>query len=106
MHYDLSVFPPAPQLEIRLIAPPHGTAYGPASAFVDTGADATIVPMEIIRLLRAGTVTLKTLRGYTGGRRSVRTYLVDVEIGPHMMPAQRCDQRSSSLVHASRSSLR
>ena len=75
MHYDLSVFPLAPQLEIRLIAPPHSTAYGPVSAFVDTGADATIVPMAIIRQVRASVVTLKTVRGYTGGRRSVRTIL-------------------------------
>ena len=49
MDYDSSVFPPAPCLEIRLIAPPQGAAYGPISAFVDTGADATIVPLDIVR---------------------------------------------------------
>ena len=86
MDYDFSVFPPAPRLEIRLIALPHNAAYGPISAFVDTGADATIVPMDIIRQLRAGAVTLKTVRGYTGGRRSVRTYLVDVEVESLTLP--------------------
>ena len=46
MDYDLSLFPPAPRLEIRLIALPRNSIYGPVSAFVDTGADATIVPMD------------------------------------------------------------
>ena len=86
MDYDFSAFPPAPRLEIRLIAPPHGAAYGPIPAFVDTGADATIVPIAIVRQLRAGVVTLKTVRGYTGGRRTVRTYLVDIEVGPFTLP--------------------
>lgn len=31
-------------------------------------------------------VTFKTVRGYTGGGRSVRTYLVDVEIGGLTLP--------------------
>jgi hypothetical protein len=44
------------------------------------------VPIDVVRQLRAGVVTLKTLRGYTGGRRSVRTYLVDVEVGPFTLP--------------------
>ncbi len=86
MNYDFSIFPPAPRLEIRLIAPPHGAAHGPISAFVDTGADATIVPIDIVRQIKAGAVTLKTVRGYTGGRRTVRTYLVDVEIGSFTLP--------------------
>lgn len=86
MDYDASVFPPAPRLEVRLIAQPHGAVFGPISAFVDTGADATIVPLGIIRQIRAGVVTFKTVRGYTGGRRSVRTYLVDIEIGSLTLP--------------------
>lgn len=86
MDYDRSVYPPAPRLEIRLIALPHGAVHGPVAAFVDTGADVTIVPLHIVRQLRAGVVTLKTVRGYTGGRRNVRTYLVDVEIGSFTLP--------------------
>lgn len=86
MDYDTTLFPPAPRLEIRLIAQPHGAVFGPVAAFVDTGADATIVPLGIIRQLRAGAVTFKTVRGYTGGRRSVRTYLVDIELGSLTLP--------------------
>lgn len=85
-NYDVSVFPPAPRLDIRLIAQPHETVVGPVSAFVDTGADATIVPLHIIRQLRAGVVTFKTIRGYTGSKRTVRTYLVDIEIGVFALP--------------------
>lgn len=69
-----------------MIALPRNSIYDPVSAFVDTGADATIVPMEIIRQVRASVVTLKTVRGYTEGRRTVRTYLVDIEIGALTLP--------------------
>jgi predicted aspartyl protease len=84
--YDFSVFPPAPQLEIHLIAQPHGATYGPIAAFVDTGADATIIPIAIVRELQAGVVTLKTIRGYASGRRTVRTYLIDLKVGPFTLP--------------------
>jgi predicted aspartyl protease len=73
-------------LEIRLIAQPHGATSSPLLALVDTGADATIVPIAPERQLRAGVVTLKTVRGYTGGRRVVRTYLVDIEIERFALP--------------------
>lgn len=86
MDYDLSLYPPAPRLEIRLIAQPSGVTYGPVAAFVDTGADATVVPLAIVRELQAGPVSLKTLRGYTGDRRPVRTDLVDVQVGPFVLP--------------------
>lgn len=86
MDYDFSIFPPAPKLEIRLIAQPHGAASRSLLAFVDTGADATIVPLPIVRQLQAGVVTLKPVRGYTGGRRTVRTYLVDIEVGSFTLP--------------------
>jgi hypothetical protein len=43
-------------------------------------------PMRPSCRLKAGVVTLKTVRGYTGGRRTVRTYLVDVAIGPITLP--------------------
>jgi hypothetical protein len=86
MDYDVSVFPPAPRLEIHFIALPHGTAFGPVHAFLDTGADVTIVPMDIIRQLKAGVVTFKTVRGYTRGRRNVRTYLVDVDVAGLTLP--------------------
>ncbi len=49
MDYDSAVFPPAPRLETRLIAQPHGAVFGPISAFADTGADATIVPLGPLR---------------------------------------------------------
>ena len=86
MDYDVSVFPPAPTFSVRFIALPHGADYGPVRAFLDTGADAIILPIGVIRQLKAGAVTLKTVRGYAGGRRSVRTYLVDIEIGGLTLP--------------------
>lgn len=44
------------------------------------------MPIGIIRQLKAGVVTFKTVRGYAGGRRSVRTYLVDIEISGLTLP--------------------
>ena len=38
-------FPPAPHIEIRLGLPDESLAVGPLQAFVDTGADVSLVPM-------------------------------------------------------------
>jgi len=102
--YDVSIFPPAPRLEVRFIALPHGAIFGPVHAFLDTGADATIVPIGIIRQLKAGVVTFKTVRGYVGGRRSVRTYLVDVEIGGLTLPGIEVigDDVADQILHRAR----
>ena len=49
--YNTNYYPPAPNLEIRLGLPDESLKVGPLPALVDTGADFTIVPVEIIEPL-------------------------------------------------------
>lgn len=50
--YDSSYFPAAPLFDIR-IGPPGGIATADLRVFLDTGADATIIPISLLRQLRA-----------------------------------------------------
>ncbi len=79
--YDSSFFPPAPSIEIRLGAPDASLAIGPVRAFVDTGADVSIVPIRHIEPLALQADNRKFLRSGWGERRLVDVYLLDVGIG-------------------------
>lgn len=59
------------------------------TALIDTGADACILPIDI--LMEIGAVYLETrqLYGITGHTLSVNLYLLEVQIGPHRMPGIR-----------------
>lgn len=52
---------------------------------VDTGADATLVPVAHLQAIGARRVFETGLRSQWGERRTVFLYLVDVSLGEHMM---------------------
>ncbi len=84
--YDSNYFPPAPFINIRLGPPEQSLGVGPLSAFVDSGADATIVPLRHLRLLQTQADDRKYLRSQCGERRLVDIYFVDVGIGDVRLP--------------------
>jgi predicted aspartyl protease len=84
--YDIAYSPPAPVLEIYLGAPEQVLTIGPLRALVDTGADATIVPSRHIRPLGLQVDNRKYLRTQFGERIKVDVYLLDVGIGPILLP--------------------
>lgn len=84
--YDSNYFPPAPNVEISLAIPDESFKVGPLLAFVDTGADATIVPIRLLRPLLAPVYDRKTLRSPLGDRRAVDVYLLDVGIAGVRLP--------------------
>jgi hypothetical protein len=47
--YNKDYVPPAPHLEIRLAVPDETFRMAPLAVLIDTGADATIVPLRYIR---------------------------------------------------------
>ena len=58
-----------------------------SNAIMDTGADATIVPTQLLRPIGARRVFETGLRSQWGERRSVFLYLVDLEIDGLTLPA-------------------
>lgn len=79
--------PPAPVIQIRLALPEEGFKVGPLTAFVDSGADASIAPLRYLRQLHSSAVGIKVLRSQWGERRPVDYHLVDIGIGDLRLPS-------------------
>ncbi|MEA3340548.1 MAG: retroviral-like aspartic protease family protein [Chloroflexota bacterium] len=90
-HYSYSreYVPTAPVVEIRLGAPGTEAKSGLLKAFVDTGADVTLIPMKHLRRNGAKKVDQATLRSQWGERRMVALYAVATEINQHHFNAIR-----------------
>jgi predicted aspartyl protease len=84
--YDTHYFPPAPSIEFRLGAPEQALTVRLPRAFVDTGADATLVPFRYIRPLGLQVDNRKYLRSQFSERVKVDVYLLDVGIGDIRLP--------------------
>jgi hypothetical protein len=65
--YDVSYDPAAPVIEIG-IGPSGEASRVKRMAFVDTGADATMIPRNILKAARGRYVQQRGLRGVTGSR--------------------------------------
>lgn len=85
--YASHYFPPAPFVEISLGVRDESLKVGSLSAFVDTGADASLIPIRYIRELSILAVGHKFLRSQWGERRSVKIYRVDIGIAGVRLPA-------------------
>jgi predicted aspartyl protease len=84
--YDTGYDPPAPTVDIRLAVPEGSFVVGPVPAFVDTGADATILPYAHMRRLSVPMDNRKFLRSAWGERRVVDVYVLDVGIEEVRLP--------------------
>lgn len=84
--YDKVYVPSAPKIVIRLAKPDHAFSMGPLAAFVDTGADSTIVPLRHLRVLRAVALENANLRSQWGEHRIVKIFQVDIGIGEIRFP--------------------
>ena len=86
--YDSSYYPAMPVIEIQI----RRRANQPAltlSAIVDSGADATMIPLQYLRQLQARKGQTKWLSGISGSRYEVTMYMLAVQIGEQ--PAQYID---------------
>ena len=84
--YNTEYYPPAPHIEIRLGIPGESLKVGPLPAFLDSGADATLVPLRYIRRLAVAVDNLRQLRSHWGENRVVEVYRLDVGIGDIRLP--------------------
>ncbi|MFP4394316.1 MAG: hypothetical protein ACLFTI_03550 [Anaerolineales bacterium] len=56
------------------------------SAYVDTGADTTLIPVAYLQGLKAEALYQAYLRGHGGNSYLVTVYLVDLEVAGHLFP--------------------
>ena len=78
--------PPFPALEVILSTPTEGLATGTLSALVDTGSDATFVPLAYLIQIGATETVEMWARSHWGERRRVLLYLVDIRVGDLTLP--------------------
>jgi predicted aspartyl protease len=76
--YLAAYTPPIPALEIALRLP-EGRRLEPVTALVDTGADATIVPIRFIQQLGIRSVETAFVRTPWDERRPVEIYILDIQ---------------------------
>lgn len=84
--YDAAYEPAMPVCRVTIVSAATGRRVT-ADAIMDTGADATIVPISMLRPIGARRVFETGLRSQWGERRSVFLYLVDLEINGVTLPA-------------------
>ncbi|MEZ4862659.1 MAG: hypothetical protein R3C14_15195 [Caldilineaceae bacterium] len=78
--YSQIYFPAAPLLQVRFGNPENMQYTKVADGFIDTSADSTIVPISFMREIGAAIGGLQSLRSQWGEARTVKTYIVDVEV--------------------------
>jgi len=81
-HYD----PAAPAVEIEVRGPGLNSKVMRLTALIDSGADATMLPIQVLRAVGAKHVETRYIRGVTGARQLAETYLALIQIGPHTVP--------------------
>jgi hypothetical protein len=78
--------PPMPVREVVLHNPLSDPLRVAAQALIDSGADATMVPEDLLRQIDAIYVDTLFIRGVTGVRERVNLFAVDVHIGVEIIP--------------------
>lgn len=87
--YSGHYIPPAPIVKMRLGAPGTRPVLELMEALVDTGADATLVPLTILRQIKAQEVDRAFMRSQWGERWPVSLYAVAMDINGHHFDALR-----------------
>ncbi len=98
--YLTNYHPPIPALEIRLYSSVTDKFAGPFLAVLDTGSDATLVPLDFLIALGAEETAPGWMVGITGNRQPVALYFVDVHIGSLAFPGIRviADQNVEEII--------
>ena len=86
--YNNEQYDPAmPFVEIAIATP--GDSVVSLPAIVDSGSDATMIPKQYLQAIDAVFVRKGWVSGISGVRQQINLHLVDVQIGPHWVPAIR-----------------
>ncbi len=84
--YSSEYFPPAPVVEIIIRPTAGGGTEVSLPAFVDSGADGTMLPIDALTTVGARYIETRRMRGVTGHTLTVDMYLVTVQVGAYVLP--------------------
>jgi hypothetical protein len=74
-----------PVAEIGLISNKSGEQAVALIALIDSGADATMLPIDALKLADALYYRTKSMRGITGQSMPVDTYFIVIRVGPYVV---------------------
>lgn len=84
--YDSDYYHPAmPVVEIRLLSTTSEEGVVPLVAVVDSGADATMIPINALQSAGSLYYGTRRMRGVTGQSIPVDTYFTVVQVGPYII---------------------
>jgi hypothetical protein len=83
--YNSAYSPTAPFVDIEVDGYNEALGKRTLSAMVDSGADATMLPLSILEAIGAFYKDSMWMRGSTGGRIEVDLYLVAIRIGSNLI---------------------
>lgn len=86
-HYSSDYTPPAPVASLIIESIRSGARSEPLTALIDSGADRTIVPLEILESIREPVSREAWLHRYGATRQLVGMHLVTLEFGSIRLPA-------------------
>ena len=87
--YSEDYWPPMPVVEVGLSKPGRNRIVKRLDAVVDSGADGTLIPVDMLEEVDARCVGDAQMRGISGPTRRVDVYLASLHIGSHMVHAVR-----------------
>jgi hypothetical protein len=87
--YNSDFDPPMPIVDVLLIEPHSGETSGPHRALIDSGSDGTLVPVNLLAQIGARSVGSGRLTWLWQESRRVKTYIMELQVGPHRLPAIR-----------------
>jgi predicted aspartyl protease len=89
-----------PTIEIGLAYPGEAPLFGPMSAIVDTAADGTLVPTDVLARFQLVESDRTWIRSQWGEYRSALVYVLDLHIGSLLLPAVRIveDDRGKEII--------
>ncbi|MCB9152784.1 MAG: retroviral-like aspartic protease family protein [Caldilineae bacterium] len=83
--YGGSYYPPAPVVDITVRGTDPESSEVRMKALIDTGADASMLPLQALQAVGAKHMETRFIRGITGARQAVETYLARVKVGSHVV---------------------
>lgn len=100
LSYRTDYRPPVPAIPVRLYSPVTEKYAGPELAIVDTGSDATMVPLRYLLAIGAEETAPGWLVTVTGNRQPVALYFVDIQCAQDVAPGLRvvADETGEDIV--------
>ena len=78
--YDSSAQPPAPFIEFEVVSPQDSTQRRPVQGLLDTGAEVSVLPAEILTALQIPKASNMSVESWDGSPTLVTTYIVTLAI--------------------------